>query len=130
VRKMKKTPWLIASDCLNLILEGAKSIHPREFAGVLRVEKHTCKITEVLLLPGTIQGEEHAVFHLHMLPIDFTVVGTVHSHPSPYPLPSEADLDLFGHFGRVHIIAAKPYGAKSWRAYDHLGNPVKMEIVD
>lgn len=122
--------WSIARGCLRMILEGSKSIHPREFAGMLRIEKGTHKITEVLLLPGTIQGEEHAIFRFHMLPMDFSVVGTVHSHPSPYPLPSEADLDLFEHYGRVHLIAARPYSEKSWRAYDHRGNPVEVEVVD
>ncbi|MDD5502944.1 MAG: Mov34/MPN/PAD-1 family protein [Candidatus Thermoplasmatota archaeon] len=122
--------WSIKRDCLELILESAKSTHPNEFAGMLRVEKGTHTISEVLLLPGTIQGEEHAIFHLNMLPVDFSVVGTIHSHPSPYPIPSDADLGLFEHFGRVHIIAAHPYNMKSWRAYSHSGEPVEMGIVD
>jgi proteasome lid subunit RPN8/RPN11 len=54
----------------------------------------------------------------------------VHSHPSPYPVPSGADLGLFGRFGRVHLIVASPYDERSWRAYDHRGNEIHLEVVE
>lgn len=122
--------WSITRECLEMILESAKSTHPREFAAMLRVEKGTHKISEILLLPGTIQGEEQAIFRFSMLPVDFSVVGTVHSHPSPHPIPSDADLDFFGQRGRIHIIAASPYDSKAWRAYDHNGEEVEIQILE
>jgi proteasome lid subunit RPN8/RPN11 len=122
--------WSITRECLELIFESAKSTHPNEFAGMLRVEKKTRKIIEILLLPGTVQGEEHAIFHLNMLPVDFSVVGTVHSHPSDCFEPSDADLSLFEHFGRIHIITAKPYDDESWMAYDHNGEMISLQVVD
>jgi proteasome lid subunit RPN8/RPN11 len=64
-----------------------------------------------------------------MLPIDFSVVGTVHSHPSSFPLPSEADLHLFEKYGKIHIIVAKPYRESSWKAYDYTGQEVDMTVV-
>lgn len=120
--------WSITRECISIILEGSRSVHPREFAGFLRVEKHTRKISEVILLPGTVQGEEHAIFKLHMLPLDFTIVGTVHSHPSPNPYPSGMDLELFERFGRIHIIAAYPYDKNSWKAYDFHGNEIEVAV--
>ena len=59
----------------------------------------------------------------------FNIVGTIHSHPSPFPIPSDADLELFRKHGRVHIIIANPYNHSSWKAYDYNGEEIKIEIV-
>jgi len=117
----------IRRKTLRMILEASRDTYPKEFAAILRAEEGV--ITELLLLPGTISGDVHAVFQLHMLPIDFSVVGTIHSHPSGNFRPSEADLQLFSHFGRIHIIAGRPYTEDSWAAYDHYGKSWKLEIV-
>jgi proteasome lid subunit RPN8/RPN11 len=122
--------WKIKRKCLDLILECAKSSYPKEFGGLLRIdEKSKDTISELVILPGTISGDSHAIFKLHMLPIDFTVVGTVHSHPGPSADPSEADLQLFRKRGKIHIIAAQPFNRESWRAYDYNGNKVDMKVI-
>jgi proteasome lid subunit RPN8/RPN11 len=122
--------WKIKNNCLDLIIESAKSIYPKEFGALLRVDDiQKSIITEIILLPGTVQGETHTIFKLHMMPIDFNIVGTIHSHPSPFPIPSDADIELFRKHGRIHIIIAKPYTHSSWRAYDYNGKEIKIEIV-
>jgi proteasome lid subunit RPN8/RPN11 len=122
--------WKIKQECLDLILECAKSNYPNEFGGLLRVDQNLKNtIVEIVLLPGTISGDAHAIFQLHMLPIDFSVVGTVHSHPSPSTKPSEADLNLFSKFGKIHIISASPYNQFSWRAFDYMGNEIEIAII-
>jgi proteasome lid subunit RPN8/RPN11 len=122
--------WKIKRSCLDLILECAKSNYPKEFGGLLRVDnKSKSTIIEVIILPGTISGDSHAIFQLHMLPIDFSIIGTVHSHPSYNPSPSEADLHLFRKYGKIHIIVAKPFNESSWKMYDYLGNKIDAEIV-
>jgi len=122
--------WKIKRNCLNLIFECAKDSHPNEFGAFLRVDD-TLKdiITEVVLLPGTVSGESHAIFKMHMMPIDFSIVGTVHSHPGPYPNPSDADLQLFRKHGRIHIISAMPYDISNWKAYDQNGERVDIKVV-
>jgi proteasome lid subunit RPN8/RPN11 len=129
-REYKPFQWNIKQDCLDIILESAKSIYPKEFGGLLRVDsklKHT--IIEVILLPGTISGGSQAIFQLHMLPIDFSIIGTVHSHPSGIPRPSSADLTLFDKYGKIHIIVASPFNEHSWKSYDYLGNEIDIKIV-
>lgn len=129
-REKTKTLWKIKKKCLDLILESSKSVYPNEFGGFLSVdEEKKDTITEVVLIPGTVSGETHAIFKLHMLPVDFRIVGTVHSHPSPNPHPSDADLQLFGKHGRIHIIAASPYDYSSWKAYDYNGNEIVVSVV-
>ena len=70
--KSVQPKWKITKKCLNLIFESSKSTYPNEFGGLLRVDtelKDT--IIEVILLPGTVSGDSHAIFKLHMLQIDF-----------------------------------------------------------
>jgi hypothetical protein len=66
---------------------------------------------------------------LHMLPVDLGVSGTVHSHPSGALHPSEADVTLFRHWGRRHLILGAPFGPGAWRAYDGNGREVSLEVV-
>ena len=117
----------IDREALNFILGVSGSSHPREFAGVLRAKGDT--VTEVLVLPGTLSSRRSAVLHLHMLPIDPSTCGTVHSHPSSIARPSDEDLGLFAKFGNVHIIAAFPYDENSWKVYNHKGEEIKLEVV-
>jgi len=64
-----------------------------------------------------------------MMPVDFSIVGTVHNHPSVSFHPSEADLPLLQRFGKVHIIAAYPYSFESWKAYKSIGNARSIRII-
>ncbi len=118
----------IKKRTLRMILEASKSSFPEEFGAFLRAEKGVIK--ELVLLPGTVSGERHAIFRMHMLPIDFTIVGTVHSHPSGACYPSEADRELFRRYGWVHIIACSPYDRSSWTAFDMMGEPRELKVVD
>lgn len=118
----------IRKRTLKMILEASKSSYPEEFGAFLRAEKGV--VRELILLPGTVTGHSHASFKLYMLPIDFTIVGTVHSHPSGACYPSDADLELFRKYGWVHIIACMPYDRNSWVAYDMTGEEKVLKVVD
>ena len=124
----KRRVWGIYRDTLEMLVEMAKSNYPKEFVALLRHENGI--ISEVLLLPGTLQGEDSATIMLYMRPVDLSVVGSVHCHPGPSHRPSGADLDMFRHFGHTHIILSMPYDMSNWRAYDHEGNRIELEIVD
>ena len=129
-RREVQSQWKIKGSTLDFILESAKSTYPNEFGGLLRVdsdEKHTIK--EIVIIPGTIYGDSHAIFKLHMLPIDFSIVGTVHSHPSISFHPSDADVLLFRKFGKIHIVVAYPFTTSSWKSYDHDGKETDMKII-
>src|SRR3989304_3475475 len=116
----------IARKTLRMILEASRDTHPQEFGAILRAEEGV--ITELLLLPGTISGKRHAIFQLHMLPADFSVVGTVHSHPSGVVEPSEEDLHLFSKFGGIHLIVGHPYAEGSWAAWTYSGERVSLRV--
>lgn len=117
----------IEKEVLDLIVESARHAHPNEFAGALRAEGDT--ITAVLLVPGTVQGARHAILRMNELPIDRSVVGVVHSHPSKTARPSKADLQLFAKHGHTHIIIHHPYDESTWRTWNHRGEPVRLTVV-
>ncbi len=98
-----------------------------EFACMLEVKGDT--ITQLVLLPGTVSGDEHAIFDASMGGIDSTIRGTLHSHPDTHPYPSDADFELFAQEGEVHLILCRPYGPEDWRAYDFRGMPVHLDVV-
>lgn len=118
----------IRKRTLKMILEASKSSYPEEFGAFLRAEKGV--IRELILLPGTVSGQRHAIFKLHMLPIDFTIVGTVHSHPSGVCYPSNADLELFRRYGWVHIIACRPYDRSNWACFSMSGEQIDLKVID
>jgi len=59
---------------------------------------------------------------------DFSLVGTVHSHPSGDNSPSDVDLNYF--FGRILMIVGYPYeGAGCVAVYDSNGDRVPLQVV-
>ena len=116
----------IKKRTLKMILEASRSSYPEEFGAILRARKGV--IHELILLPGTISGERSALFRLHNLPIDFTVVGTAHSHPSGNPTPSAEDLNRST--GKIILIAASPYLTTNHvAAYDREGRRLKLQVT-
>ncbi len=119
--------YRIKKETLQMIMESAKDSYPNEFAAFLRADRNI--IYEIVLLPGTVSGKRSAVYRLYMKPIDFSLIGTVHSHPSGVTIPSPEDLDLFSKTGKVHIIVGFPYRITDFSAYDRNGKNIDVEIL-
>ncbi len=117
----------ITRKTLRMILEASRDIYPREFGAILRAEQGV--ITELLLIPGTVSGNRHAIFQIHMIPTDFAVVGTVHSHPSGVYEPSDEDLALFNKFGGIHIITGYPFSESAWAAWTNKGARIGLKVL-
>ena len=127
-RPRRRAVHSIRRDVLRLIMSASRSQHPKEFGAFLRAEKGV--VTEILLAPGRIAGDAHTIFSVWNMPVDPSLVGSVHSHPSPHPFPSDADKQFFSHSGHTHIIMASPYTESSWRAYDATAEEIQLAIVD
>lgn len=120
----------IPSNILDAIYAGAKELYPRESFLLLRGKKSKdiIRITDLVLAPFAVHGEGFAHFNPYMFAGDFSLVGTVHSHPSGNISPSDTDLNYF--FGRILMIVGYPYEGKSCIvAYDSNGNSVPIEIT-
>jgi len=120
--KIRAISW----DLIDGINESARSCHPQEFLCLLR--QNAGVVDEMILIPGTIYGDSHSFINMWMSPVDFLIVGTVHSHPGYSNEPSDADLEFFGAWRGIHIITCQPYDRSSWRSYDSNGNEVELEM--
>lgn len=93
------------------------------------MEKDRVQINEVVIPPLAVHGYTFSNFPLHMLPIDFSIMGTAHSHPSGILHPSIGDLNNF--YGRIMVITAYPYDSERQIAvYNRDGKLVEYKIYD
>ena len=120
----------IPRDLLDTILVGAKQLYPRESFLLLRGKKHKDLVTisDLLVAPFAVHGHGFASYPSHMLPMDFSIVGTVHSHPSGNTWPSSVDLNHL--FGRVLMIVGYPYADERCVAvYGSDGQKLTLNVV-
>lgn len=120
----------ISEELLQTIFEGAKSLYPKETILMLRgkKEKNIIAITGLLVPPLANYGHGFANVRIHMLPMDFSIVGTAHSHPSGNINPSSADLNHF--FGPILMIVGFPFtDEKNVAAYNRNGERLAVQIT-
>ncbi len=120
----------IPSNILDAIYAGAKELYPRESFLLLRGKKSksVISITDLVLAPFAVHGKGEVHFNPYMFAGDFSLVGTVHSHPSGNISPSHVDLNYF--FGRILMIVGYPYqGNGCIAAYDSNGDKVPIEVT-
>lgn len=121
----------VPSDIMDAIYAGAKQLYPRESFLLLRGKKNkgVIKITDLVLAPFAVHGHGFAHFNPYMFSGDFSLVGTVHSHPSGNISPSHIDLNYF--FGRILMIVGFPFEGRSCvAAYGQNANRLPVEIID
>ena len=117
----------IDRELVEFLCTAAKNTYPDEFASFLREEKGV--ISEVILSPLSFFGRTGSIINWNSLPLDRNIKGTVHSHPVPNTLPSEADFYFFSKFGRYHGILAFPYTQETLVFYSNTGRILKYEII-
>lgn len=120
----------ISEELLEAIFEGARRLYPRETILLLRGEKKKklIMVSELVVPPLATYGRSFANIPLHMLPMDFSIVGTVHSHPSGNLTPSTADLNHF--FGSALMIVGFPFAEKRNTAvYNRNGEKLTLQIT-
>ncbi len=120
----------IPSNILDAIFAGAKELYPRESFLLLRGKKSKgiISVSDLVLAPFAAHEEGAVHFNPYMFAGDFSIVGTVHSHPTGNNSPSDTDLNYF--FGRILMIVGYPYEGKSClAAYDSNGDKVPIEVT-
>ena len=120
----------IPSNILDAIYAGAKELYPRESFLLLRGKKSkgVISVSDLIVAPLAVHGRGFASFSPHMLPIDFSVVGTVHSHPSGNIEPSHVDLNYS--FGRILMIVGYPFTDERCVAvYSSDGEKLSLQVT-
>ncbi len=112
------------------ILSYAQMFHPRESILLLKgkIDKKKIVVTDVQIPPLATHGSTFSAFPLSRLPIDFSVIGVAHSHPSGALRPSITDLNKF--YGRIMLITAYPYQSEqNIIILDRKGQPLKYTVI-
>ena len=120
----------VSAALLDSIFEGAKRLYPKETFLLLRGKKskNSIRVTDLVVPPLAVYGYGFANLPFHMLPMDFSVVGTVHSHPSGNINPSSVDLNHF--FGRILMIVGFPFAsAQNVAVYGSNGEKLQLQIT-
>lgn len=121
---------VLQKDQLEFILESARRLYPKETILLLRgkAKKDTIAVSEVLVPPLAVHGRGFSGFPTHMLPMDLSIVGTVHSHPSGSLGLSVEDLNHA--MGRIILITGFPYrDQQNTAAYNRDGETLELEVV-
>jgi len=120
----------IPSNILETIYAGAKELFPRESFLLLRGKKRKgiIEVNDLILAPFAAHGHGEVHFNPYLFSGDFSLVGTVHSHPNGNISPSHVDMNYF--FGRVLMIVGPPFEGKNCiAAYDSDGDKVAIEVT-
>jgi proteasome lid subunit RPN8/RPN11 len=120
----------VSAELLDSIFEGAKRLYPKETFLLLRGKKskNSIRVTDLVVPPLAVYGYGFANLPFHMLPMDFSVVGTAHSHPSGNINPSSVDLNHF--FGRILMIVGFPFAsAQNVAVYGSKGEKLPLQIT-
>jgi proteasome lid subunit RPN8/RPN11 len=121
---------LVARELLAEMLSFARQRHPKEAILLLRgkLGKDVITLTDYLFPPFATTDSISASYPLHMLPIDFSIVGTVHSHPSGSLDMSFQDMNNI--YGRISLIIAYPYGSEDVAAYNKQAERIPIRFTN
>ncbi|MGD8507225.1 MAG: Mov34/MPN/PAD-1 family protein [Candidatus Bathyarchaeota archaeon] len=120
----------VPKEFVQMILESAKTLHPKETLFLLRgkTRKDQIKISGIVIPPSATYGKGFASLPLIMMPIDFSIIGTAHSHPARSSAPSVEDLNHA--LGKILLVAAYPYkGSECLAVYNRKGEKLKLTIT-
>jgi proteasome lid subunit RPN8/RPN11 len=112
------------------ILTSALEIYPRESVLLLRgkADKDQILINDVLIPPLATHGWGFSQFPGFMLPMDLSIMGVSHSHPSGALQPSVHDLNHF--YGRIMVITAHPFQSyNNIAAFNSHGDKIPHEVI-
>ncbi|MGD0330689.1 MAG: Mov34/MPN/PAD-1 family protein [Nitrososphaeria archaeon] len=119
----------IKLSVIDSILTYAFSSHPNESILLLRgkVSKEIINVENVMIPPLSIHGESYSSFPMHMLPLDSSIIGTAHSHPSGLVKPSLED--LLHYYGKIMAIAGYPYRTeRDIKIFDREGRELPFTV--
>jgi proteasome lid subunit RPN8/RPN11 len=120
---------LVDRELLEEMLAFAKERHPKEAVMLLRgsVKRETITITDYLFPPFATTNSISASYPIHMLPIDFSIIGSAHSHPSGSLVQSTQDTHNI--YGRISLLMAYPYGLGDVAAYNKQAERLILRVT-
>ncbi len=118
--------YKIKKDLLENIFISVKKMQPREFMCFIGSSQNSNILDEIIFFP-TYNNENSASIDLNTIPFSAGIIGSVHSHPNDYLVPSSADLNFFLRY-EINII----FGTKNetnFQAFDKKGKKLELEVI-
>lgn len=118
-------------EVLESVIYYAKQAYPNEFLAFFdgQIKDKILYITSLIFVPGE-TCETGAVVHTELIPMTTKYWGSVHSHPGPSAMPSDADLRTFSRYGYFHMIVCLPYSLETFKSYNRYGEPLDYTVGD
>ena len=118
-------------EVLESVIYYSKKAYPNEFLAFFdgQIKDRILYITGLLFVPGE-TCETGAVVHTELIPMNTKYMGSVHSHPGPSAMPSDADLLTFSRHGYFHMIVCLPYSLETFKSYDRYGKHMDYTLGD
>lgn len=118
-------------EVLESVIYYSKQAYPNEFLAFFdgQIKDKILYITGLFFIPGE-TCETGAVVHTELIPMTTKYFGSVHSHPGPSAMPSDADLKTFSKYGYFHMIVCLPYSFNTFKSYDRYGHHLDYTIGD
>src|SRR3989338_3226510 len=113
-------------ELLEALCDACRKVYPNEFLALLGVKKDKTLVEEFVAVPAEF-GRNFSSYRLDLLPIDSSIVGSIHSHPSASANPSIQDLKVFAR-GKVNLIIAFPFDLKTIKAFDNYGKELELAM--
>lgn len=118
----------ISTKVVDAFLRGAINSFPNEFFALLGSSTQSNLIDEFIIVPSFANSKE-VLIQMHLIPIDFSIIGTMHSHPTKNNMPSKADLKTFKKLGEIHLIVGFPFKRETIKSFDSNGKELKFKEV-
>ena len=121
----------LTRDLAGSLLAYARDQYPNEMIVLLRAKRSRERILihQVIFAPFMRSGRAESMFNPYQVPIDSSIIGTAHSHPSGSTRPSLED--LLHVYGSIMMIVAYPFTDESCiEIYDAKGNTLGWDLVN
>ncbi len=114
--------WRIKKDLLLDAIHSAKRYMPAEFICFLGGDRKKERVEEIVFLPSN-TSETSASIDEYSVPIDETLIGSLHSHPYSTNRPSSQDKKFFLKYP-LNLILGFPYTIENIGFYDQRGEKI------
>ncbi|VVB74282.1 putative metalloprotease [uncultured archaeon] len=114
--------WRIKKSLLLDAINSAQRYMPTEFICFLGGDRKKEYVEEIVFLPSN-TSETSASIDEYSMPIDDTIIGSLHSHPFSTNHPSRQDKKFFSKYP-LNLVLGYPYSIESIGFYDQKGEKV------
>ena len=118
--------WKIKRSVIQDACEASRNYIPDEFMCFLGGDKKKQTVSEIVMLP-TMNSKNSASVDMNAMPIDNTIIGSLHSHPGGPPAPSRADRSFFRRH-QINVIIGGGLTEEETAVYDAAGKPLKVIV--